>query len=62
MYGVFKHKIVINICVKAKQVGVTLWICGTDQNQTENEGKKLSSLQTTNGEQGNTNSYGWFCN
>ena len=37
--------------LKVKQVGVTLWNRETDQNQTENEGRKLSSLQTANGEQ-----------
>ena len=42
--------------LKVKQVGATLWIRKTDQNQTENEGRKLSSLQTANGEQGTTNS------
>ena len=56
MCGIFKHKTIINICLKVKQVRVTLWICETDQNQTENEGEKPSSLQTANGEQGTTNS------
>ena len=55
MYGTFKHKTIINIFLKVKQVKVTLWICETDWNQTENEGRKPSSLQTANGEQGTTN-------
>ena len=25
--GIFKHKTIINICLKVKQVSVTLWIC-----------------------------------
>ena len=47
---------------ESEEVTVTLWICDTDWNQTENEGRKLSSLQTANGEQDTTNSYGWLCN
>ena len=45
---------------ESEQVRVTFWIGETDQNQTENEGRKLSFLQTANGEQATTNSYG--CN
>ena len=54
MCGILKHKILKYL--KVKQVGVTLWIRETDQNQTENKGRKLLSLQTANGEQGTTNS------
>ena len=35
MCGIFKHKTIVNIYLKVKQVTVMLWICGTDQNQTE---------------------------
>ena len=43
---------------ESEEVRVTLRICDTDGNQTENEGRELSSLQAANGEQDTTNSYG----
>ena len=47
---IFKHKTIMNICLKlvklkVKYIRVTFWTCGTDQNQTENESRKLLSLQ-----------------
>ena len=46
MCGIFKHKTIINICLKVKQVRVTLWICGADQNQRmKGESSHLCKLQ-----------------
>ena len=55
---IFKHKTIMNICLKlvklkVKYIRVTFWICGTDQNQTE---WKQKALIFANGEQGYTNS------
>lgn len=57
----FKHKtIIIYKIMCLKQVRVPLWNCGTDQNQTENAGRKLllfSDCKCWNRhrKQGNTN-------
>ena len=53
MCGIFKHKSIINICLKVKQVRVTLWICDTDQQiktkeRLKGESSRLCKLQMEN--------------